>query len=41
VKPGTFLLAIAGITAVTGLAALYPALRAAKLKPVTAIGHAG
>ena len=41
VKPGTLLLAVAGITAVTGLAALYPALRAAKLKPVTAMGHAG
>ncbi|MEK7474326.1 MAG: FtsX-like permease family protein [Candidatus Coatesbacteria bacterium] len=41
VKPGTFLLAVLGITAVTGVAALYPALRAAKLKPVTAMGHAG
>jgi ABC-type lipoprotein release transport system permease subunit len=32
---------IAGITVITGLAALYPSLRAARLSPVTAMSHFG
>jgi ABC-type antimicrobial peptide transport system permease subunit len=33
--------AIALISIVTGIAALYPALRAARLKPVDAMSHFG
>lgn len=33
--------AVGGITLVAALAALYPSNRAAKLKPITAMGHAG
>lgn len=33
--------AVVGITVVTSIAALYPSLRAAKLRPVVAMAHAG
>ena len=36
-RPGQIALAIVALTAVTGLAALWPALRAASLRPVTAM----
>lgn len=39
--PDALLTAVAGITTVTTLAALYPSMRAARLKPVTAMAHAG
>lgn len=39
--PGALLRAIILITAVTGAAALYPSLRAARLKPVDAMAHFG
>ncbi len=41
VQPASVIRSIVAITIVTGLAALYPALRAAKLKPVTAMSHFG
>lgn len=41
IHPAGLVKAILGITLVTGLAALYPSLRAARLKPVVAMGHAG
>lgn len=37
VKPGQLIGAVVGFTIVTALAALYPALRAARLQPVTAM----
>jgi ABC-type lipoprotein release transport system permease subunit len=39
--PGSLVKAIVFITAITGLAALYPAQRAARLRPVTAMQHFG
>jgi putative ABC transport system permease protein len=39
VEPMSLLAAVALITLVTGLAALYPSLRAARLKPVDAMSH--
>ena len=39
VEPMSLLPVIALITLVTGLAALYPSLRAARLKPVDAMSH--
>ena len=33
--------AVVTITVVTGLAALYPSLRAARLRPVVAMSHFG
>jgi len=41
IHPGGLLKAVAGITTITALAALYPSLRAARLRPVTAMQHAG
>jgi ABC-type lipoprotein release transport system permease subunit len=41
VNPATVAAYVAGIAAVTTLAALYPAWYAAKLKPVTAMHHIG
>ncbi|HUB09642.1 MAG TPA: FtsX-like permease family protein [Myxococcales bacterium] len=41
VHPTALIFAAVAITAVTGLAALYPSLRAAKLEPVTAMQHFG
>ncbi len=41
VTPGSVLGAILFLTAITSIAALYPALRASKLEPVTAMHHAG
>ena len=41
VHAGTLASAVAAITLVTGLAALYPSLRAAKLRPVSAMQHFG
>ena len=41
IHPAGLLQAVVGITTVTGLAALYPSLRAAKLRPVVAMAHAG
>jgi putative ABC transport system permease protein len=40
-EPRTLLSAILLITFVTGFAALYPALRAARRKPVDAMAHFG
>lgn len=40
-EPATVLKAVALITAVTGAAAIYPSLRAARLKPVDAMAHFG
>ncbi len=37
--PAALLLAVVAVTLVTGLAALYPSLRAAELKPVSAMSH--
>lgn len=41
VEPPALVLAVVLITVVTGGAALYPALRAARLKPVSAMSHFG
>ena len=41
VAPRSALLAAAGIAAVTTIASFFPALRAARLKPVTAMHHLG
>lgn len=41
VTPGSVLFAVALLTAVTTLAAIYPSYRAARLKPVTAMHHVG
>ncbi len=41
IHAGGLLRAVLGITFVTTLAALYPSLRAARLRPVTAMQHAG
>jgi ABC-type lipoprotein release transport system permease subunit len=38
---GNIVFAVVLITLVTALAALYPALRAAKLQPITAMHHVG
>ena len=40
VQPAQLLLAVLAFTGITALAALWPAIRAARLSPVTAIGHA-
>jgi ABC-type lipoprotein release transport system permease subunit len=39
VHPSALLASVAAITLITGLAALYPSLRAARLEPVTAMQH--
>ena len=39
VKPAQIVFAIVGFTALTGISALWPALRASRLEPVTAIHH--
>jgi putative ABC transport system permease protein len=41
VRPGMLVLAVVGITALTALGALLPAVRAARLRPVTAMHHVG
>lgn len=41
VRPETVAAAVGGITLGTALSALYPAYRAAKLRPITAIHHVG
>jgi len=41
VRPGVLPLYVAGITLLTALGALLPALRAARLRPVTAMHHIG
>ena len=41
VPPGAIVRAMLLITMITGVAALYPSLRAARLKPVTAMQHFG
>ena len=41
VEPARVALAVLGFTAVAGLSALAPALRAARLQPVTAMHHVG
>jgi ABC-type antimicrobial peptide transport system permease subunit len=41
IHPGAIVRAMILITVITGIAALYPALRAARLKPVTAMQHFG
>ena len=41
IHPEQVVRAVVTITAITGLAALYPALRAARLRPVTAMQHFG
>jgi ABC-type lipoprotein release transport system permease subunit len=41
IHPGAIVRAMLLITVITGVAALYPALRAARLKPVTAMQHFG
>jgi putative ABC transport system permease protein len=41
VHPSAIAKAIALITVITGIAALYPSLRAARLRPVTAMQHFG
>jgi len=41
VHAGAMIFAVVLITAITGIAAIYPALRAARLKPVTAMQHFG
>jgi ABC-type antimicrobial peptide transport system permease subunit len=39
--PASVIRAILFITTVTGLAALYPSYRAARLRPITAMHHVG
>jgi len=39
VKPALLIKSVLGFTFITALAALWPALRAARMRPVTAIGH--
>ena len=41
VRPGMLVLAVLGITALTAIGALLPAVRAARLRPVTAMHHIG
>jgi putative ABC transport system permease protein len=41
IHPGLIVRSMLAITAITGIAALYPSLRAARLKPVTAMQHFG
>jgi ABC-type lipoprotein release transport system permease subunit len=41
VHPALLIKSIAGITAITGIAALYPSRRAARLPPVAAMSHFG
>jgi putative ABC transport system permease protein len=41
IHAGAIFFAVVLITVITGLAAIYPALRAARLKPVTAMQHFG
>jgi putative ABC transport system permease protein len=41
IHPSAVVKAILLITVITGVAALYPALRAARLRPVTAMQHFG
>jgi ABC-type antimicrobial peptide transport system permease subunit len=41
VHPSLLVQSVAAITVVTGLAALYPSLRAARLRPVVAMSHFG
>jgi putative ABC transport system permease protein len=41
VHAGSIIFAVVLITVITGIAAIYPALRAARLKPVTAMQHFG
>lgn len=41
VRPGALALYVAGITVLTAVAALLPAFRAARLRPVTAMHHIG
>ena len=41
VRPGMLVLAVVGITALTAIGALLPAVRAARLRPVTAMHHIG
>jgi len=41
VHPSALLASVGAITLITGLAALYPSLRAARLEPVTAMQHFG
>jgi putative ABC transport system permease protein len=41
VRPGMLVLAVVGITLLTALGALLPAVRAARLRPVTAMHHIG
>jgi ABC-type lipoprotein release transport system permease subunit len=41
VRPGTLVLSVVGITLLTAVGALLPAVRAARLRPVTAMHHIG
>jgi putative ABC transport system permease protein len=41
VKPGTAIQAVVMLSLVTGLAALYPSIRAARLRPIEAMSHFG
>ena len=41
VRPGALINAVLLLTAVTGLAALYPSIRAARLRPIEAMSHFG
>jgi ABC-type lipoprotein release transport system permease subunit len=41
VRPGMLVLAVVGITLLTAIGALLPAVRAARLRPVTAMHHVG
>jgi ABC-type lipoprotein release transport system permease subunit len=41
IRPGMLVGAVVGITLLTALGALLPAVRAARLKPVTAMHHIG
>jgi putative ABC transport system permease protein len=41
VKPVQMVSAVIGFTLVSGLSALWPALRASRMQPVTAISHVG
>ena len=41
VHPGSVIAAIVGITVVSVVAAIYPSIRAARLRPVAAMSHFG